>query len=348
MVHVPTIDAGSRRRRRFPAATLGLSIAFLAVVSPNCVAATDPAQAWALAAEQGNAAALAHLYAAIDAHDRSAENWYGMYCLDRGNDAGAERWFGAAAQHGDAAAQYNLANLYANGLVSPHGAAQAVYWYRKAAEQGYAPAERSLGEHYLDGDGVKRDAARGQRWLQRAAAAADRVAGQAPAAAAVTPATPPATPPAASAAVAAKASAAAPAPAGHGSSAVARQAGAPGSAAASAAPAAAASPDAVAAAVRAWAAAWSSKNLPGYFGAYLPAYAPPGMSHAAWLAERRSRIGDKASIDVSLAQLRTRVDGNSATASFVEHFRAGALRFVGLKTLQLRLLDGRWLIASES
>ena len=333
MVHVPTIDAENRWRRRFPAAALGLSIAFLAVVSSNCVAATDPAQAWALAAERGNAAALAHLYAAIDAHDRSAENWYGMYCLDRGNDAGAERWFSAAAQRGDAAAQYNLANLYANGLVSPHGAAQAVYWYRKAAEQGYAPAERSLGEHYLDGDGVKRDAARGQRWLQRAAAAA-----------AVTPATPPA----ASAPVAAKASTAAPAPAGHGSSAVARQAGTPVSASASAAPAAPASPDAVAAAVRAWAAAWSSKNLPGYFGAYLPAYAPPGMSHAAWLAQRRTRIGDKASIDVSLAQLRTRVDGNSATASFVEHFRAGALRFVGLKTLQLRLLDGRWLIASES
>jgi hypothetical protein len=346
MVRVPSPEIDGRRRCGLSGRALGLLIVFLTSFLPDAFAAGDPAQQWALAAEQGNAAALAHLYAAIDEHDRSAENWYGVYCLNRGDDVGAQRWFAAAAQHGDAAAQYNLANLYANGLLSPRGATQAVEWYRKAAEQGYAPAERSLGEHYLDGIGVTRDPALGQRWLQRAAAAGERVAALTGPAASASQAARPDAGAASSTAALTAASTAASARVASPSSAAVRSASAtavPATRAAAQAPQAA-----VDAALRAWADAWSRKDLASYFGAYLPNYAPPGIDHAAWMRQRRSRIADKASITVSLTQLRTRVDGDSATASFIEHFRAGALQFVGPKTLRLQRLDGRWLIDGES
>ena len=50
-----------------------------------------------------------------------------------------------AAAQGNAAAQYNLGVMYANGEGVPKDDAQAVQWYRKAAEQGDAKAQYKLG-----------------------------------------------------------------------------------------------------------------------------------------------------------------------------------------------------------
>jgi uncharacterized protein len=44
----------------------------------------------------------------------------------------------ALAELGMAAAQYNLAHMYANGEGVPENDAEAVKWYRKAADQGDA------------------------------------------------------------------------------------------------------------------------------------------------------------------------------------------------------------------
>lgn len=328
----------------------------LAFQLPVRAAPSSPAQAWGLAAERGDEAALAHLYAGIEAHDTAAETAYASYCLSRDRFGCALRWFSAAAQKGDATAQEQLAELLARGgpTLKPD-AAQAVFWYRKAAAQGNAAAERSLGLSYLNGDGVASDPLAARHWLQLAAAGGDAAAmqalaglGVAPAAAASLSASPSpshvASHPAALGAATAHASAA-PVPSAPG----ARGRGTPTASAVAAVPAQAEQgPAAVLAAVRAWASAWSSKDFTGYFGAYLPDYAPPGMNHATWQNDRHARIADKASITVSLDQLRTRIQGNTATATFIEHFRAGALRFVGAKTLRLQLVDGRWLIAAES
>ncbi len=51
----------------------------------------------------------------------------------------------AAANQGDAYAQYNLGVMYANGDGVPENDAEAVKWYRKAADQGYAVAQYNLG-----------------------------------------------------------------------------------------------------------------------------------------------------------------------------------------------------------
>jgi len=75
----------------------------------------------------------------------------------------------AAAEQGNAAAQYNLGNIYERGLGVPEDDATAVKWYRKAAEQGDADAQYNLGVMYDKGLGVPQDYATALKWYTTAA-----------------------------------------------------------------------------------------------------------------------------------------------------------------------------------
>ena len=63
----------------------------------------------------------------------------------------------AAAEKGDAEAQFNLAQCYRFGWGVEPDKAKAVYWYRKAAEQGLKEAQYNLGVCYKKGEGVPKD-----------------------------------------------------------------------------------------------------------------------------------------------------------------------------------------------
>jgi TPR repeat protein len=79
-----------------------------------------------------------------------------------------------AADQGNAQAEVQLGNLYANGLGVAEDNALAVGWYRKAAEQGLPLAASSLGFMYMNGLGVPVDYSQALRWNQNAAASGDR------------------------------------------------------------------------------------------------------------------------------------------------------------------------------
>jgi TPR repeat protein len=49
----------------------------------------------------------------------------------------------------------------------PKDAIEAVKWYRKAAEQGDAPAQFNLGNSYANGEGVAKDAVEAAKWPSR-------------------------------------------------------------------------------------------------------------------------------------------------------------------------------------
>ena len=57
----------------------------------------------------------------------------------------------ARAEHGDAAAQFNLGRLYVTGTGVRQDDAEAVRWYRLAADQGHAGAQHNLGLKYDTG-----------------------------------------------------------------------------------------------------------------------------------------------------------------------------------------------------
>lgn len=71
---------------------------------------------------------------------------------------------------GDAAAMYNLGDLYAKGqgVTRDYGAAGG--WYRKAADTGDADAMYKLGVLYDGGLGVARDYGAAREWFRMAAA----------------------------------------------------------------------------------------------------------------------------------------------------------------------------------
>jgi uncharacterized protein len=80
----------------------------------------------------------------------------------------AFREYKAAAEAGQAEAQFDLGVLYAQGLGVPRDLSEAARWYRQAAEQGNAEAEFALGQMYSRGWGTPRDAADALRWFQMA------------------------------------------------------------------------------------------------------------------------------------------------------------------------------------
>jgi tetratricopeptide (TPR) repeat protein len=105
----------------------------------------------------------------------------------------------------------------------------------------------------------------------------------------------------------------------------------------------------VEAAVMAWAKSWSTKNMTGYLGAYSPDFKPAGaQSRSAWENDRTRRITGKSRISISLSDLKVKVKGEEAVASFRQAYKADALSVSSKKTLTLRMIGNRWLITKES
>ncbi len=84
------------------------------------------------------------------------------------DDAEAARWFQRAAEQGDAAAQYNLAVSYSEGIGVRKDNAAAAKWFRRAADQGMALAQLNLGLLYASGVGVPQDNVEAMKWTDLA------------------------------------------------------------------------------------------------------------------------------------------------------------------------------------
>jgi TPR repeat protein len=78
--------------------------------------------------------------------------------------------FWALAREGNAAAQFNLGQLYRQGHGIPPDLDQARQWYTAAAAQGYSYAQYNLGIMYEFGQGTAGNKSEARRWYRRAAA----------------------------------------------------------------------------------------------------------------------------------------------------------------------------------
>lgn len=102
-------------------------------------------------------------------------------------------------------------------------------------------------------------------------------------------------------------------------------------------------------AVAAWARAWSEKNMAQYLGSYAPSFDPPGgISRKAWEQDRLNRIVSKNKITVTLSQLKAQVNGNNATVSFVQSYKADQLDISSRKTLKMVKVSDKWMISQEN
>jgi len=94
-----------------------------------------------------------------------------MYAEGRGvapNDAEAALWFERAAEQGEPMAQYNLGASYAEGSGVRKDMAAAAKWFRRAADQGIALAQLNLGLLYANGAGVPQDNVEALKWIDLA------------------------------------------------------------------------------------------------------------------------------------------------------------------------------------
>lgn len=84
----------------------------------------------------------------------------------RQNDTTAFMWFQRAANQGNPVAQYNVGASYAAGTGVDKSDVEAAKWFRRAADQGMAFAQLNLGLLYAAGNGVPQDNVEAFKWLQ--------------------------------------------------------------------------------------------------------------------------------------------------------------------------------------
>ena len=87
----------------------------------------------------------------------------------RGDFSAAIRAWGPLAAQGDAAAQFNIGNLFDFGKGVKEDNVQAAYWYKKSAEQDNVNAQYALGWMYENGEGVEKDLVKAIIWYKKAA-----------------------------------------------------------------------------------------------------------------------------------------------------------------------------------
>jgi len=93
----------------------------------------------------------------------------GLAAYRAGDYAAALAEWGPAARAGEAAAQYGIGLMFAEGRGFARDPVAAARWFEKAAEQGDPRAQYRLGLAYLTGDGVAPDRDRAAHWLRAAA-----------------------------------------------------------------------------------------------------------------------------------------------------------------------------------
>lgn len=101
--------------------------------------------------------------------------------------------------------------------------------------------------------------------------------------------------------------------------------------------------------VESWAKAWSKQDVDSYIAHYSPDFMPSNMTHAKWVEERRDRISNAKRINVILRNIKVnRISPERAEVTFKQVYQSDRVNSSSSKTLDLQLLDGRWLIVRES
>lgn len=98
-----------------------------------------------------------------------------------------------------------------------------------------------------------------------------------------------------------------------------------------------------------WRNAWAGRDIAAYLQHYHPDFKGQAASPEQWRAARQRIIGRAGEIELQLGQAEIRLEGSDrAWLTFAQRYRTKALSDEGIKQLQLRRTDGRWLIEQET
>jgi hypothetical protein len=105
----------------------------------------------------------------------SADMKAGVIAYKSANYAEALKEFTAAADAGNAQAQYLVGSMYDNGQGTAANDTEAVKWYARAAHQGFVTAQYNLGMMLVHGEGIEKpDYMQAYAWFSIAAAKGDK------------------------------------------------------------------------------------------------------------------------------------------------------------------------------
>lgn len=98
-----------------------------------------------------------------------------------------------------------------------------------------------------------------------------------------------------------------------------------------------------------WAQAWEKKDMDRYFGSYVSGFTPPdGKTNAQWVKDRQARILSKGNIKIQISQIEsTPLSKTSVRLRYKQNYQADQLKVSSVKTVEMKLVDQRWLITSE-
>lgn len=98
-----------------------------------------------------------------------------------------------------------------------------------------------------------------------------------------------------------------------------------------------------------WRDAWAARDVATYFKHYHPDFHGPASSAAEWRSARQRVISRAGQIELQLGTPEIRREGdNRAWLTFEQRYKAQGHSDSGIKQLQLRRIDGKWMIEQET
>ena len=96
-----------------------------------------------------------------------------------------------------------------------------------------------------------------------------------------------------------------------------------------------------------WADSWQEKNIDRYMSYYSRNFRSGGLDYSGW-QDKKARLFKKSeSPSLKVSDLWVFIEGNHASASFIQHYWDANYADVGEKTINLVKDDGKWKIISE-
>ncbi|MEW6673026.1 MAG: hypothetical protein AB1427_15080 [Thermodesulfobacteriota bacterium] len=96
-----------------------------------------------------------------------------------------------------------------------------------------------------------------------------------------------------------------------------------------------------------WANSWQEKDIDRYMSYYSLKFRSGGLDYSAWQDKKTRLFKKSGNLSLKVSDLGVVVEGDHASASFVQHYRDEQYTDIGEKTIQLVQEDGKWHITTE-
>ena len=106
--------------------------------------------------------------------------------------------------------------------------------------------------------------------------------------------------------------------------------------------------DDVRANVYAWGKSWQNLDISSFMSFYSSDFRSEGLDYKGWMQKKTKLFKTSGDIQVEITDLGVFIEGEYATARFVQRYRSAKFSDVGEKTLTMVNSNGKWRIVSEA